>query len=361
MGSFLIPVLVAVFGWIAINHRTIFSSDKNNRSGDKLKAGKIIESCVNGLKESSYSYVPRFLSDPELYNYILLVNSYYINDSFLARMLSHIRDVHIDNGKLTGDTDCFKMVDDHISKKLEEFKKRNDSENIFSYNSWQMQPAAVELPVTILNSSDATKLVYLTQGYRAIDLLCDLRMPPSGKPYPEINEFAHSLVRFYRAYDKVYPVVGSGSTPEAKQDLVPTRKILESCASILDNIDFKKFYMVDREELPEQIRSLFNDMTSKIDELTEGMSVSMPDLLSDDDKVNSFVEQARQIAGLDEKVDGQAQTGNSSGGQASLKSLFDEDLWDTGSSGFSGDDETDDESSEDDDESLPSNSGLSSV
>lgn len=361
MGSFLIPVLVAVFGWIAINHRTIFSSENRNKSDDKLKFGKIIESCVNGLKDSASSYVPRFLSDPELCNYILLINSYYINDSLLARMLSHIRDVHIENGKLTGDTDCFKMVDDHISKKLEEFKEKNDGEDIFSYNSWQMKPAAIELPVTILNASDAAKLVYLTQGDRAIDLLCDLRMPPSGKPYPEINEFTHSLVRFYNAYDSVYPVVGSGSTPEAKQDLVPIRKILESCASILDNTDFKKFYMVDREELPEQIRSLFNDMTSKVDELTEGMSVSMPDLLSDDDKVDSVVEQARQIAGLDEKVGGQAQTDSSSDGQASLKSLFDEDLWDTGSSVSSGDDETDDESSEDDDESLDAESEWSSV
>ena len=225
----------------------------------------------------------------------------------------------------------------------------------------QMRPAAVELPVIILNASDAAKLVYLTQGDRAIDLLCDLRMPPSGKPYPEINEFTHSLVRFYNAYDSVYPVVGSGSTPEAKQDLVPVKKILESCASILDNTDFKKFYMADREELPEQIRSLFNDMTSKVDELTEGMSVSMPDLLSDDDKVDSVVEQARQIAGLDEKVGGQAQTDSSSDGQASLKSLFDEDLWDTGSSVSSGDDETDDESSEDDDESLDAESEWSSV
>ena len=186
-------------------------------------------------------------------------------------------------------------------------------------------------------------------------------MPPSGKPYPEINEFAHSLVGFYNAYDNVYPVVGSGSTPEAKQDLVPIRKILESCASILDNTDFKKFYMTDREELPEQIRSLFNDMTSKVDELTEGMSVSMPDLLSDDDKVDSVVEQARQIAGLDKKIGDQVQADSSSDGQASLKSLFDEDLWDTGSSVSSGDDETDDESSEDDDESLDAESEWSSV
>ena len=354
-------VLFVVLALIVINRRTIFSSDSDNKSGDKLKVGKIIESCVSGLKNSASSYVPRFLSDPELYNYILLVNSYYINDSLLARMLSHVRDVHIENEKLTGDTDCFKMVDDHISKKLEEFKEKNDGEGIFSYNSWQMKPAAVELPVTILNASDAAKLIYLTQGDRAIDLLCDLRMPPSGKPYPEINEFTHSLVRFYNAYDSVYPVVGSGSTPEAKQDLVPIRKILESCASILDNTDFKKFYMVDREELPEQIRSLFNDMTSKVDELTEGMSVSMPDLLSDDDKVDSVVEQARQIAGLDEKVGGQAQTDSSSDGQASLKSLFDEDLWDTGSSVSSGDDETDDESSEDDNESLDAESEWSSV
>lgn len=355
-------VLFAVFALIVINRRTIFSSENRNKSGDKLKVGKIIESCVNGLKDSASSYVPRFLSDPELYNYILLINSYYINDSLLARMLSHVRDVHIENGKLTGDTDCFKMVDDHISKKLEEFKEQNDGEDIFSYNSWQMKSAAVELPVTILNASDAAKLVYLTQGDRAIDMLCDLRMPPSGKPYPEINEFTHSLVRFYNAYDSVYPVVGSGSTPEAKQDLVPIRKILESCASILDNTDFKKFYMVDREELPEQIRSLFNDMTSKVDELTESMSVSMPDLLSDDDKVDSVVEQARQIAGLDEKVGGQAQTDSSSDGQASLKSLFDEDLWDTGSSVLPSVDETDpDESSEDDDESLDAESEWSSV
>ena len=362
MGSFLIPVLVAVFGWIVINHRTIFSSENKNKSGDKLKVEKIIESCVNSLKDSASSYVPRFLSDPELYNYILLINSYYINDSLLARMLSHIRYVHIENEKLTGDTDCFKMVDDHISKKLKEFKEQNDGEDIFSYNSWKMQPAAVELPVTILNASDAAKLVYLTQGDRAIDLLCDLRMPPSGKPYLEINEFTHSLVRFYNAYDNVYPVVGSGSTPEAKQDLVPIRKILESCASILDNTDFKKFYMVDREELPEQIRSLFNDMTSKVDELTEGMSVSMPDLLSDDDKVDSVVEQARQIAGLDKKVSNQAQADSSGGGQASLKSLFDEDLWDTESSILSNIDETDpDEDSDDDDESLSAETEGSSV
>ena len=355
-------VLFAVFALIVINRRTIFSSENRNKSGDKLKVGKIIESCVNGLKDSASSYVPRFLSDPELYNYILLINSYYINDSLLARMLSHVRDVHIENGKLTGDTDCFKMVDDHISKKLEEFKEKNDGEDIFSYNSWQMKPAAVELPVTILNSSDAAKLVYLTQGDRAVDLLCDLRMPPSGKPYPEINEFAHSLVRFYNAYDSVYPVVGSGSTPEAKQDLVPIRKILESCASILDNTDFKKFYMTDREELPEQIRSLFNDMTSKVDELTEGMSVSMPDLLSDDDKVESVVEQARQIAGLDNKVGDQAQTDGSNDGQSSLKSLFDEDLWDTRSSILSSTDETDpDEDSDDDDESLTAESEWSSA
>lgn len=358
--NFFIPILVAVFAWIAINNRTIFSSDSDNKSGDKLKIGKIVESCVNGLKDSASSYVPRFLSDPELYNYILLINSYYINDSLLARMLSHIRDVHIENGKLTGDTDCFKMMDDHISKKLEEFKEKNDGEDIFSYNSWQMKPAAVELPVTILNSSDAAKLVYLTQGDRAIDILCDLKMPPRGKPYPEINEFTHSLVRFYNAYNNVYPVVGSGSTPEAKQDLVPIRKILESCASILDNTYFKKFYMVDREELLEQIRSLFNDMTSKVDELTEGMSVSMPDLLSDDDKVDSVVEQARQIAGLDEKVGGRDQTDGLSGGQPSLKSLFDEDLWDTGSSILSSTDETDPaEDSEDDDESLAAGSGSS--
>jgi len=202
----------------------------------------------------------------------------------------------------------------------------------------------------------------LTQGDRAIDLLCDLRMPPSGKPYPEINEFAHSLVRFYNAYDSVYPVVGSGSTPEAKQDLIPIRKILESCASILNNTDFKKFYMADREELPEQIRSLFNDMTSKVDELTEGMSVSMPDLLSDDDKVDSVVEQARQIAGLDNKVGGQVHTGDSNDGQASLRSLFDEDLWDTGSSILSSTDETDpDEDSDDDGESLAAGSEWSSV
>lgn len=360
--NFLIPILVAVFAWIAINHRAIFSSENKNKSSDKLKVGKIIESCVNGLKDSASSYVPRFLLDPELYNYILLVNSYYINDSLLARMLSHVRDVHIENGKLTGDTDCFKMVDDHISKKLEEFKEKNDDEDIFSYNSWQMKPAAIELPVTILNASDAAKLVYLTQGDRAIDLLCNLRMPPSGKPYLEINEFTHSLVRFYNAYDNVYPVVGSGSTPEAKQDLVPIRKILESCESVLDNTDFKKFYMVDREELPEQVRSLFNEMTSKVDEMTEGMSVSMPDLLSDDDKVDSFVEQARQIAGLDEKIGGQVQTDSSSDGQVSLKSLFDEDLWDTGSSVLPSVDETDpDEDSDDDDESLLSESGWSSV
>lgn len=360
--NFLIPILVTLLGWITINHREIFSSESKNKSGDKLKVGKTIESCVNGLKDSASSYVPRFLSDPELYNYILLINSYYINDSLLARMLSHIRDVHIENEKLTGDTDCFKMVDDHISKKLKEFKEQNDGEDIFSYNSWKMQPAAVELPVTILNASDAAKLVYLTQGDRAIDLLCDLRMPPSGKPYPEINDFTHSLVRFYNGYDSVYPVVGSGSTTEAKQDLVPIRKILESCASILDNTDFKKFYMVDREELPEQVQSLFKDMTSKVNELTESMNVSMPDLLSDDDKVDSFVEQARQIAGLDEKVGGQAQTDSSSSSQASLKSLFDEDLWDTGSSVLSSVDETDpDEDSEDDDESLAAGSGQSSV
>ena len=231
--NFLIPILVAVFAWIAINHRAVFSSESKNKSGDKLKIGKIIESCVDGLKDSASSYVPRFLSDSELYNYILLINSYYINDSLLARMLSHVRDVHIENGKLTGDTDCFKMVDDHISKKLEEFKEQNDGEDIFSYNSWQMKSAAVELPVTILNASDAAKLVYLTQGDRAIDMLCDLRMPLSGKPYPEINEFTHSLVRFYNAYDSVYPVVGSGSTPEAKQELIPIKKILESCESIL--------------------------------------------------------------------------------------------------------------------------------
>lgn len=360
--NFFIPILVAVFAWIAINNRTIFSSDSDNKSGDKLKIGKIVESCVNGLKDSASSYVPRFLSDPELYNYILLINSYYINDSLLARMLSHVRDVHIENGKLTGDTDCFKMVDDHISKKLEEFKENNDGEDIFSYNSWraQMRPAAVKLPVTILNSSDATKLVYLTQGDRAIDMLCDLRMPPSGKPYPEINEFTYSLVRFYNAYSNVYPVIGSGSTPDAKQELVPIRKILESCESVLGNADFKKFYMVDREELPEQVRSLFNEMTSKVDELTEGMSVSMPDLLSDDDKVDSFVEQARQIAGLDEKVGGRDQTDGLSGGQPSLKSLFDEDLWDTGSSILSSTDETDPaEDSEDDDESLAAGSGSS--
>ena len=361
-GGFLIPGCIAFLVWIAIDHRTIFSSDSDNKSGDKLKVGKIVESCVNGLKDSASSYVPGFLSDPELYNYILLVNSYYINDSLLARMLSHVRDVHIENEKLTGDTDCFKMVDDHISKKLEEFKEKNNGEDIFSYNSWQMKPAAIELPVTILNASDAAKLVYLTQGDRAIDMLCDLRMPPSGKPYPEINEFSHSLVRFYNAYDNVYPVVGSGSTTEAKQDLVPIRKILESCASILNNTDFKKFYMVDREELPEQIRSLFNDMTSKIDELAESMSVSMPDLLSDDDKVDSVVEQARQIAGLDNKVGGQVQTGDSNDGQASLRSLFDEDLWDTGSSILSSTDETDpDEDSDDDDESLTAESGCSSV
>jgi hypothetical protein len=355
-------VLFAVFALIVINRRTIFSSENRNKSGDKLKVGKIIESCVNGLKDSASSYVPRFLSDPELYNYILLINSYYINDSLLARMLSHVRDVHIENGKLTGDTDCFKMVDDHISKKLEEFKEQNDGEDIFSYNSWQMKSAAVELPVTILNASDAAKLVYLTQGDRAIDMLCDLRMPLSGKPYPEINEFTHSLVRFYNAYDSVYPVVGSGSTPEAKQELIPIKKILESCESILGNTDFKKFYMADREDLPEQIRSLFDDMTAKVDELTEGMSVSMPDLLSDDDKVDSFVEQARQIAGLDEKVGGQAQTDGSNDGQSSLKSLFDEDLWDTRSSILSSTDETDpDEDSDDDDESLLSESGRSSV
>jgi hypothetical protein len=360
--NFIIPGLVLVLAWIAINHRAIFSSENKNKSGDKLKAGKIVESCVNGLKDLASSYVPRFLSDPELYNYILLINSYYINDSLLARMLSHIRDVHIENGKLTGDTECFKMVDDHISKKLEEFKEKNNGEDIFSYNSWQMKPAAIELPVTILNASDAAKLVYLTQGDGAIDLLCDLRMPPSGKPYPEINEFTHSLVRFYNAYDNVYPVVGSGSTSEAKQDLVPIRKILESCASILNNTDFKKFYMTDREELPDQIRSLFNDMTSKVDELAEGMSVSMPDLLSDDDKVESVVEQARQIAGLNgNKVSSQTQT-DSSSGQASLKSLFDEDLWDTGSSILSSIDETNpDEDSDDDDESLLSESGRSSV
>lgn len=358
--NFLIPILLALLGWIAINHRAIFSSDSKNKSGDKLKIGKIIESCVDSLKDSASSYVPRFLSDPELYNYILLVNSYYINESLLARMLSHIRDVHIENGKLTGDTDCFKMVDDHISKKLEEFKEKNNGEDIFSYNSWQMKPAAIELPVTILNASDAAKLVYLTQGDRAIDLLCDLRMPPGGKPYPEINEFTHSLVRFYNAYDNVYPVVGSGSTLEAKQDLVPVKKILESCASILNNTDFKKFYMTDREELPDQIRSLFNDMTSKVDELTESMSVSMPDLLSDDDKVESVVEQARQIAGLDEKVGSQTQTGSSDGGQTSLESLFAEDLWDTGSSTLSSVDETDlDEDSDDDDESLVAGSGSS--
>lgn len=362
--NFLIPILVALLGWIAINHRAIFSSESKNKSGDKLKVGKIVESCINGLKKSASSYVPRFLSETDLYNYVLMVNSYYINDSYLAKMLAHIREVHIENGCLTGDTDCFKMVDEHILKKLDEFKENNDGEDIFSYNSWraQMRPAAVKLPVTILNSSDATKLVYLTQGDRAIDILCDLRMPPSGKPYPEINDFTHSLVRFYNAYDSVYPVVGSGSTPEAKQDLVPIRKILESCASILDNTDFKKFYMVDREELPEQIRSLFNDMTAKVDELTEGMSVSMPDLLSDDDKVDSVVEQARQIAGLDDnKVSSQTQT-DSSSGQASLKFLFDEDLWDTGSSILSSVDETNpDEDSDDDDESLLSESGRSSV
>lgn len=360
--NFLIPILVAVFGWIAINHRAIFSSENKNKSGDKLKVGKIVESCVNGLKDSASSYVPRFLSDSELYNYILLINSYYINDSLLARMLSHVGDVHIENEKLTGDTDCFKMVDDHISKKLEEFKEKNNGEDIFSYNSWQMKPVAIELPVTILNASDAAKLVYLTQGDRAIDMLCDLRMPPSGKPYPEINEFTHSLVRFYNAYDNVYPVVGSGSTSEAKQDLVPIRKILESCASILNNTDFKKFYMTDREELPDQIRSLFNDMTSKVDELTESMSVSMPDLLSDDDKVDSVVEQARQIAGLDEKVGSQTQTGSSDGGQTSLESLFDEDLWDTGSSTLSSVGGTNpDDDSEDDDESLAAGSDYSSV
>lgn len=360
--NFLIPILVAVFAWITINHRAIFSSENKTKSGDKLKVKKIVESCVNGLKDSASSYIPRFLSDPELYNYILLINSYYINDSLLSRMLLHIRDVHIENEKLTGDTDCFKMVDDHISKKLEEFKEKNDGEDIFSYNSWQMKPAAIELPVTIFNASDAAKLVYLTQGDRAIDILCDLRMPPSGKPYPEINEFTHSLVRFYNAYDNVYPVVGSGSTPEAKQDLVPVKKILESCASILDNTDFKKFYMVDREELPEQIRSLFNDMTSKVDELTEGMIVSMPDLLSDDDKVDSVVEQARQIAGLDEKVSSHAKTGSSSDGQASLKSLFDEDLWDTGSNILSSVDGTNpDDDSDDDDESLAVGSEWSSV
>lgn len=358
--NFLIPILVAVFAWIAINHRAIFSSENKTKSGDKLKVEKIVESCINGLKNSASSYVPRFLSDSELYNYILLINSYYINDSLLARMLSHVRDVHIENVKLTGDTDCFKMVDDHISKKLEEFKDRNDGEDIFSYNSWQMKPAAVELPATILNASDAAKLVYLTQGDRAIDMLCDLRMPPGGKPYPEINEFTHSLVRFYNAYDNVYPVVGSGSTPEAKQDLVPIRKILESCASILDNTDFKKFYMAGREELPEQIRSLFNDMASKVDELTDGMSVSMPDLLSNEDKVDSVVEQARQIAGLDEKVGGQTQKDSSSDVQASLKSLFDEDLWDTGSSILSSTNEPDsDEESDDDDESLAAGSGQS--
>ena len=185
-------------------------------------------------------------------------------------------------------------------------------------------------------------------------------MPLSGKPYPEINEFTHSLVRFYNAYDSVYPVVGSGSTPEAKQELIPIKKILESCESILGNTDFKKFYMVDREELLEQIRSLFNDMTSKVDELTEGMSVSMPDLLSDDDKVDSVVEQARQIAGLDEKVGGRDQTDGLCGGQPSLKSLFDEDLWDTGSSILSSTDEADPaEDSEDDDESLAAGSGSS--
>lgn len=358
--NFLIPSLIALLGWIVINHRTIFSS--NNKSGDKLKVGKITESCVNGLKDSVSSYVPKFLSDPELYNYILLINSYYINDSYLAKMLSHIRDVHIENGHLTGDTDCFKMVDDHILKKLDEFRERNDGEDIFSYNSWQMKPAVVELPVTILNASGTAKLVYLTQGDRAIDMLCDLRMPPSGKPYPEINEFAHSLVRFYNAYDSVYPVVGSGSTPEAKQDLVPIKKILKSCESILGNTDFKKFYMVDIGELPEQIGSLFNDMTSKIDELTESMSVSMPDLLSDDDKVDSVVEQARQIAGLDSKIGGQAQTDSLSDGQASLKSLFDEDLWDIGSSILSSVDGTDpDEDSGDDDESLDAGSGHSSA
>jgi len=355
-------VLFAVFALIVINRRTIFSSENRNKSGDKLKVGKIIESCVNGLKDSASSYVPRFLSDPELYNYILLINSYYINDSLLARMLSHVRDVHIENGKLTGDTDCFKMVDDHISKKLEEFKEQNDGEDIFSYNSWQMKSAAVELPVTILNASDAAKLVYLTQGDRAIDMLCDLRMPLSGKPYPEINEFTHSLVRFYNAYDSVYPVVGSGSTPEAKQELIPIKKILESCESILGNTDFKKFYMADREDLPEQIRSLFDDMTAKVDELTEGMSVSMPDLLSDDDKVESVVEQARQIAGLDNKVGDQAQTDGSNDGQSSLKSLFDEDLWDTRSSILSSTDETDpDEDSDDDDESLTAESEWSSA
>lgn len=158
----------------------------------------------------------------------------------------------------------------------------------------------------------------------------------------------------------MYPVIGSGSTPDAKQELVPIRKILESCESVLGNADFKKFYMVDREELPEQVRSLFNEMTSKVDELTEGMGVSMPDLLSDDDKVDSVVEQARQIAGLDDKVSSQDQTGSSSDGQASLKSLFDEDLWDTGSSTLSSVDETDpDEDSEDDDESLAAGSGSS--
>ena len=355
------PILLGLIALFLVN--SAFSKN-DNKVNDKLKVKKIIESCINGLKKSSFSYVPKFLSEPELYNYILMVNSYYINDSYLAKMLAHIRKVHIENGCLTGDTDCFKMVDEHILKKLNEFKESNDGEDIFSYNSWQaqMQPAAVELPVTILNASGAIKTVYLTQGDRAIDMLCDLRMPPSGKPYPEINEFTHSLVRFYNAYDNVYPVIGSGSTPEAKQDLIPIKKILESCESILGNTDFKNFYMADREDLPEQIRSLFDDMTSKVDELTEGMSISMPDLLSDDDKVDSVVEQARQIAGLDEKVDGQAQTDSSSSGQASLKSLFDEDLWDTGSSILSSVNETDpDEDSEDDDKSLLSESGGSSV
>lgn len=354
------PILLGLIALFLIN--SAFSKN-DNKVNDKLKVKKIIESCINGLKKSSSSYVPKFLSEPELYNYILMVNSYYINDSYLAKMLAHIREVHIENGCLTGDTDCFKMVDEHILKKLNEFKESNDGEDIFSYNSWQaqMQPAAVELPVTILNASGAIKTVYLTQGDRTIDMLCDLRMPPSGKPYPEINEFTHSLVRFYNAYDNVYPVIGSGSTPEAKQDLIPIKKILESCESILDNTDFKKFYMVDRGELPEQIQSLFKDMASKVNELTESMNVSMPDLLSDDDKADAVVEQARQIAGLDKTESQQKQVDSSSNSQVDLKSLFDEDLWDTGSSALLGDDETDLDEDFDDNETVNTESGYSSV
>ena len=352
------PIFLGLIAFLLI--RSAFS-ENNNKVNDKLKIKKIVESCINGLKKSSSSYVPRFLSEPDLYNYILMVNSYYINDSYLAKMLAHIREVHIENGCLTGDTDCFKMVDEHILKKLNEFKESNDGEDIFSYNSWKIQPAVVELPVTILNTSDATKLVYLTQGDRTIDMLCDLRMPPSGKPYPEINEFTHSLVRFYNAYNNVYPVIGSGSTPEAKQELIPIKKILKSCESILDNTDFKKFYMVDRGELPEQIQSLFKDMASKVNELTESMNVSMPDLLSDDDKADAVVEQARQIAGLDKTESQQKQVDSSSNSQVDLKSLFDEDLWDTGSSALLGDDETDLDEDFDDNETVNTESGYSSV